>query len=387
MVIKRAMQSRQQFFEGLKYRPDFFGGYGRDSHQKLLMARAALQEGRVLPPEVVEVHLSEECNLKCKACVGRNLPENETMSEAKEGFYFTEERVITLVRQITDYWARFRINGEFKMSGGRGDPLTRPFLVKAAIEEAQAAKISQTGLFTNGLRVTPGSHDYLNGLSYLFWSRNGTSPETVASFGGVSRQTIERATNRFKAFAEQRPRGLKLVMGYVLVPENIEEAVAAIAFAKAQGCDGIRFKFDQTQVAITGEYRQMATALRENLVAEEEASLKSNFRVWAPLVPFDFSPRPELPPGEFFGSCFAQLNLGVVSDQGKVYGCYFSPLHNPDLDFGDLHQAGFTEIWAGEKRRGLIDAFPSQSCKVCPTSPWLHNNLIAAKSFSPNPQF
>ncbi len=377
--IMRARDARARFFSALQYSPDYFGGYGADSCQYILDAVQAYGEGRVLPPETAELQLSKYCQWKCLFCTGEKLSQGEEPGK-EDGSFFTEETTRTVVRQLAAYWREFGITGEIKLGGSRGDPLTRRHLVRAGIEEALRAREQgevKLGVFTNGRGLTKEAWPYLNHASYVFWSRNAASDETLAKIALVDLANAARSTERVKAFAQQRPSGVNLFMGYTIMPANIGEAEAAIAYAREIGCDGVRFKFDLMQPAPTPGYRSEATALQAKLIEAAKKDPNGRFRVWAPHLPFDFYPRPEHPPASFFGLCLAQFNVLAADDNGGVHGCYLGALSNPRLKFGDLRTSTVKQIWEGERRRRLVGEFPSENCVVCPTAPWFQNTYLA----------
>ena len=209
-----------------------------------------------------------------------------------------------------------------------------------------------TALTTNMVPFTERNIDaFVRNCSWIKTSINAGTAGTYSKIHQTKAKDFDRVMYNFKMCVEiRKEKGYSCTIGaqMVLLPENAHEAIVLTEKLKAAGIDYLVIKpYSQHLFSITRKYE--ATDYRSYL--ELEKQLKS-FNGEDFNVIFRIRTMTKLFEAErSYQCCYATpFFWGYIMSDGCVYGCS-AFLGDDKFNYGNLHEAGFKEIWEGEKRR------------------------------------
>lgn len=351
---------------------------------------AALAAGRDVAPVTVEVDPVAYCNHHCSWCVD---PSHRPVAASRDFLW-------RLLAEL----AAFRVNG-FGVQGivfkGGGEPTLHPDFPEL-VQQARASGF-EVGVVTNGSRLLrPGLAEALaDCASYVRVSVDGPTPETHRRIHG-STDFAEITAGVARLMSLRRARhpivGLSFAMDYSLLPVVSE----AISLGDRLGVDYVLIRppfFEEVGRTATmtpvqaAELRQaLAAAARayrgamDVLVgawvgdAERSTEMSGVSSGLASSGRRDLQLHPDLPIEHRLGRCWASPLLAVVAADGQVYGC--CNLRFLDRwSFGRVdyeHGVTLADIWAGERRRQVLERMHVTECIAHCTHPMSRYNDIVA---------
>jgi MoaA/NifB/PqqE/SkfB family radical SAM enzyme len=298
----------------------------------------AVASGQTAAPITVEIDPSNRCNHRCAWCVSM---------EAHTG-------------ELLDFDVFVRLIGDIKTMGvrsvvlkGGGEPTVHrriDAMLRTVAEHGLAL-----GLITNG--SLPGPDTCATILETADWVRislDAAQSETHAAIHGS--RDFQRILRSIVYLTENRQK-TQVGLNFVVEPRNHEEVLPFAKLGKTLGVDyvSIRCVFDPTR-PLTPEIR---AALRAQ-AGEARALQDEHFRVF--LGDFTEDALNATASQVFpYRRCLAPNLIGVVGGEGAVYACCFLR-GNPAFSFGNLAELSWPEIWAGERRRDVMDAIYRGEC-------------------------
>ncbi len=189
-------------------------------------------DGHRSKPNVVYMHITPTCNLKCIHC---NLPRVDGIAHG------TLRRVTEL---STDDWKRTLDNmrewlGPFKLNISGGEPLVRKDALEILRHSCDLGIL--TGIVTNGTFINEKVANELAemGMFNVNISLDGFRKETHLHFRG---KDFEKTMNAFTLLKEARVRhgvDLRILTKFTLMGYNLDESIELVEWAKDFGLDGV----------------------------------------------------------------------------------------------------------------------------------------------------
>src|SRR3972149_2316558 len=236
------------------------------------------------------------------------------------------------------------------MFAGEGEPtLWKP--LPETLDHCTEVGID-TALTTNMVPFTGRNVDaFVRNCSWIKTSINAGTAGTYSRIHQTKAVDFDRVMYNFKMCVEiRKEKGYSCTIGaqMVLLPENAHEAIVLSEKLKSIGVDYLVIKpYSQHLFSITRQYE--STDYRSYL--ELEKQLKSlngdNFNVVLRIRTMSKL----FATARTYQCCHATpFFWGYIMSDGCVYGCS-AFLGDDKFNYGNLHEAGFKEIWEGEKRR------------------------------------
>lgn len=298
-------------------------------------------------PIYVEIGPTNRCNHRCIFCaldfVEKNMKDidKEVMLKALKDMAFSGVKSV--------------------MFAGEGEPL----LHKDIVEFVQYAK--QQGLdvsiTTNGVLFDKEKAEAcLPCSSWIRFSVDAGTPENYKRIHKGSKMDFEKVIENIKNAVEIRnSKKLNTAIGvqFLLIPENINEAVKLAKLCREIGTDNIQIKpYSQHPYSINRfvinyeDYKHLASEL-------EKLNL-DNFRVL-----FREQTIERLQDKDYKYSCCHGLPFFALIDaKGNIIPCNLF-YDNPEFVYGNLYEKNFSEIWQGEKRKQVLEKLKEKGVENC----------------------
>jgi len=230
---------------------------------------------------------------------------------------------------------------------GEGEPLVHPDLAKMVLRAYDRG--IDVGLFTNGQLLTRElAEAMLPALTFVRFSFNGGGRDNYAAIHSVRPEAFDTVVANIAAACEIRDRrALTVDIGaqFVLLPENRERLLSAVATLKECGVDYLAIKpfmqrEGQSYRMESGQYEQESL---QALFAEAESHSTDSFRVIARKDTFqDYGTRN-------YCNCFGTSFIAVLNSAGVLSSC-LPYWEREEFSFGSIYQQSFQEIWHSPKR-------------------------------------
>jgi len=192
---------------------------------------ARWMRGGTAPPFMLEFNPTNQCNCRCLSCYARG---KEPYAPDRE---IPDAKYLEITREATAMGVRrFHIMGS-------GEPLTRPAMLGAMMEEVKRSA-RYGSLVTNGTLFDAPMLDRVVeiGWDQILFSLDGPDAETNDRLRGRP-GAFEETTGAIRALAERkRARGSEapwIVMAPVLSSANFDRPVDMVELARATGVDQI----------------------------------------------------------------------------------------------------------------------------------------------------
>lgn len=312
------------------------------------------QAGELIAPIYVEISPVSFCNHHCIFC----------------GLDFAQgERFILdadlLCRRLAEMG---RLGVKSIMFAGEGEPLLHrdlPHIVSCAKEAGIDVSIT-----TNG---SAGSQELweqlLPNLSWLRFSMDAGSAQVYSKVHQVDERMFEKSVTSIReALTARKQRGLNATIGvqYLMIPENLDDVVAAISIYSGLGVDYICFKpysehpqmlnksgLVYTQEMLDNVERQIEShqpGLKTQLIYRKVAA--ESYRVGA----------------KAFKNCCALPFWGYISSKGDFYTCSVF-LNDERFCVGNINNENMKDILFGERRQcsvkyGMTELHVGDDCRT-----------------------
>lgn len=301
-----------------------------------------------LPPTVF-IELTNRCNLKCGTCI-LGTDRAYVGYEKRDITYEEFERILEQIPALSHVWLQ-----------GIGEPLLHPDLLRM-VRSAWGRGIS-AGINTNGVLLNEKAARGLIDahLSEMFISMSSVDPaEFKASRSGASIQKVLR--NLRGLVAAKRGAGVKYpfvgaraIFMDAAIP-GAEDLIRALADI---GADAVAFQDYAVGMGTAEMDKQKVKRERLDDIVPKLVDLGAQLGLRVDI---------ELT-GTGKGSCVQPWFSPYVTAEGFVTPCC-SSWHPLAINFGNIFQQPFEEIWRGEAfvkfRQEFYDARP-KVCRGCPS--------------------
>jgi len=233
---------------------------------------------------------------------------------------------------------------------GEGEPLLHPDL-ESLILHARSNGID-AGLFTNGQLLTPEKAErIMPALTFVRFSFNGGNSGTYAKVHQVRHEAFDQAVEAMRsASALKKKLGLESAIGaqFVVIPENIDSLVEAVALLREAGVDYVAIKPFVQQSGQQGYQLNNPLDVEhvDTCLSAAEALSTDTFAVMARRVAFgDYGVRR-------YSHCFGTSFISTLNSAGDMATClpYWD---KSDFVFGNIYGQSFREIWNGPRRKKI----------------------------------
>lgn len=319
-----------------------------DSHKLLYHpARVAqwLEQGDCFPL-YVEIGLTNRCNHRCDFCA------LDWLSGKKVDM--DRDVLLAALRDMAGHGVRSL------MFAGEGESLLHkdaPQFMRTAHE--LGLKVAVT---TNGVPLTRNKAEaILPALTWIRFSVNGGSADIYARMHGTRPEDFEKVLANIGAAAEIRRReGLKVDIGVqtLLLPENAATVADLARRVRQTGADNLQVKpYSQhpaSQNRRDPDYREY-----EQLEDELRGLETGTFRVLFRRNTIDSLAR-----GFEYDTCHGLPFFALINAHGDILPCNLF-YEKPEFSYGNLHQASFSEIWQGARRKKVRQMLAERSISEC----------------------
>jgi radical SAM protein with 4Fe4S-binding SPASM domain len=330
-----------------------------------MAARGHWEAAKSIYPIYVEISPVGACNHRCTFCAVD---------------YIGYETISLDADMLTARLAEMgRLGVKSAMFAGEGEPLLHKRITDIVVAATDAGiDVS----FTTNASLLPKDfiERALPKVSWLKASINGGTRETYAKIHRAKPQHFDNAIANLTAMARARAdHHLDTVLGaqILLLPENADEIERLAKICRDEiGLDYLVVKpYSQHKHSLTHDYENMDysqfLALEQKLAGLRTSSFNLVFRANAMR---------KLNEAERYPRCYSVPFLwGYIMASGVVSGCS-AYLLDPRFEFGNINEAGFQEIWEGERRRQNYELVMNelnidecrQNCRMDEANRFLH---------------
>jgi radical SAM protein with 4Fe4S-binding SPASM domain len=290
------------------------------------------------------LHLTEECNLRCKHCYFA-----ATSPRAGE---LSESEFLAVIRQFAE------LGGESLLITG-GEPLLQKAKLRAVIEEARRRKIDRILVDTNGTLASDEDAAFFRDRNVSVGiSLDGATREVHEFIRGKG--SYDKALAGIKAMTDA---GVNTVIGTTLMKPNLHEATDILHLAKKLNVPMVDFvlikpkgRAKDNQLTLEFSVQELSTTMKSILRTSKEVGIKTSFEELQTSTR-TFVKR---------DLCGAGIGLIGLAANGDVYPC--DALHEEPLKAGNIREKSLGEIW---KNSPVLNTFQHLSvttmegCKDC----------------------
>jgi MoaA/NifB/PqqE/SkfB family radical SAM enzyme len=306
---------------------------------------AAYKHGRVLPPILVELDMTNACNHHCPGCTGgRCVSATLSLDEAQ-----------LILTECADYGVK-----AVTFAGG-GEPLVNPATIEAA-EHAAAAGL-HVGIITNGSFLdTIAARRLLAVCEWVRVSLDADGPDMFARTHGANAAVYAQVIgNILQAARIKRSGGLSctLGVGFLVGAATRGGMVEAARQFRGSGVDYIQFRpFHGSALDVSAE------------LAQCRRYEQNGYRVV--FSPSKFA----RPSARTYSRCHAAALIAVIQADGNMpFCCHLRECPDICPYLGNALMTPIWQIWESEGRRKILAEFSTDGCMPnCRAD--AHNRLI-----------
>lgn len=332
--------------------------YGIDSHKlmyhpdriaQVMAAQGGWDQAKSVYPLYVEVSPIGACNHRCVFCAVDYIG------------YQTVSLDLDVMRQRLPEMGRLGVRSI--MYAGEGEPL----LHKGINEMIALTKQSgiDVSLTTNCSLLPKGfAEDALGLVSWIKVSLNAGTRETYSQIHRASADHFDKVVANLRSLVAMREKkGLDVTLGaqILLLPENAHEIRILAALCRDIGLDYLVVKpYSQHNYSLTRVYEELDyekfLTLEEEIRKEETENFKVIFRK---------NTMKKYKSDKSYSCCHSVPFLwAYVMSNGTVSGCS-AYLLDPRFEYGNINEAGFQQIWEGERRAASYQTLKSLDIEGC----------------------
>lgn len=325
-----------------------------------------LFEGNVMPPYEVLIHPCSYCNLSCKWCIGSYVANN------KEKLLKTNLNKIENMEKVIDGILSYKKVGKDYINGGNktfkvenvsfsgitGEPMIAKEAVLYAINKLKENNI-RVGMFTNGVLLTPDTHDTLLKMDYILISLDAGESFTYVKLkcNDTDNNEFHTIINNMKALNIKKKEinsNIDINIGYMLNQFNYDEIYKIAREMKQIGVHYFRLKTDiSSQMLLNEEQNAIVKKQIDKIKNELE---DDNFKFVAIHRLGN-----EAEKIRDFKKCFIHYLYGAVSADGNVYPCNYHPKVD-GYSYDSAIANKFVDIWENIKKYEIDKNIP----QICP---------------------
>lgn len=297
-----------------------------------------LTTGNSQGPIYTEMELSSRCNCQCMFCGVDHVVNKSSVDIGLED----AKRIISDLEEL---------GNKSVMFCGHGEPLLNP----ACLEVIRfASERMNTSVTTNGLLLTEENIGLIDGLDWIRFSVNGTSPDNYAWIHGIQSNAFEKVLGSISlAVRRKQSLGLLTTIGVQLVLLN-ENAAGLLEFAKRLKQVGVDYfsvkpysRLLNSGNSLTVDYESLCH-YGDKLQALENEQFRIIFRESAMARVKETKP---------YRTCYGTDFMCFISANGDVWECND---HVGDSRFmvGNAIVDRLPRIWSGRRRKEVLHNHP-----------------------------
>ncbi|MBN2144394.1 MAG: radical SAM protein [Candidatus Aureabacteria bacterium] len=324
-------------------------------------------EGTVLPPDYLEVLISDVCNANCVYCRGgkrHHMISNHFISQTSAD-QLAEDILRSPVRRM-------------RLSGYVGDPFAAQAYSSSITLGQKLSKTVSFGVVTNGIGFDQKAQETFINAEYVNFSLDAMSEEEHFRLKG--RKGFEIVLKHIRDFCSLKSRlqsNVSVRVSFIMRHDILDRAEDIIRELKQAGVNIIIFKtamkYDDQSRLTPGTWEKIEEELEK---LKQRYSDEPDFKVVisdslnnASEILTNSSIRPSYP------RCyFAEHHLTLFAD-GFFRACCDSFWNNYQIKFGHMDKVLIARDWQ-EIQRQLKKLNPAKHCSICPRFPNSYNILM-----------
>ncbi|MEK6875348.1 MAG: radical SAM protein [Nanoarchaeota archaeon] len=297
-------------------------------------------------PIYMEVGPTNKCNHDCVYCA---------LDWVKNGIENIDKSIL-----INSLEEMASVGVKSIMFAGEGEPL----LHKNIGDFVQASKSYgiDTSITTNGIPLTQDKIERI--LPYLSWIRfsiDSGSPENYALVHGTNINDFDKLmTNIQNAVDYKRAHSLSLTIGtqFLMIPQNVEEAVKLASRLKQIGVDNLQIKpySHHPKSSINLAVKYIGYKDLESQLSEFNSE---DFNVF-----FRSATAKRICEGANYNQCYGISFIALLDSKGNVLPCNIF-YGNNDMTYGNIYKESFKSIWNSEKRKQVLSKLHDEGITNC----------------------
>ncbi len=297
-------------------------------------------------PIYVEIGTTNKCNHRCIFCALDWLEHG--------GADINREIMLSALKDMADHGVKSI------MFAGEGESLLHKDICEF-IEKAKEYGLD-ISITTNGVLFDKEKAERcLHHLSWIRFSLDAGIGESYSKIHGTRKEDFDKVISNIKEAVKIRnEKGLKTTIGvqFLLISENINEAVRAVKLVKETGADNIQIKPYSHHPSSKNNYSVDYSKLEwieEELKKLEDEKFQVQFRKQT---------MKRIEEGRDYRECYGLPFFALIDARGNVIPCNLF-YNTPEFTYGNLNEKSFSEIWESEQRKKIIEKIKQRGIDVC----------------------
>jgi radical SAM protein with 4Fe4S-binding SPASM domain len=246
------------------------------------------------------------------------------------------------------------------MFAGEGEPLLHKdiaILVKTAKDSGIDVSMTTNGVLLNREKA----EKILPCLSWIRFSIDAGTRETYAKIHGTRKEDFGRVMDAIKYAAEIKKMGrypVTIGVQALLTSKSIDELEILTTIAKEVGADNIQIKpyshHPASKNDLSFDFSQ-AEKMRPKLESLGDNQFQVAYRT---------NTIRRLNEERSYGECHGLPFFSLIDARGNVIPCNLF-YNNPEFTYGNINEQLFSEIWKGERRKGILGKLKECGIEEC----------------------
>ena len=311
-------------------------------------------EGKLRPPIVVNMDLTNKCNYNCGFCMFQN---RERADPTGKEFRDNSSLPVGYAPTLPAIWKEWGVKAVC-LAGGGEPTLHRDFL--PFVEECLKNNLD-LGIATNGYKLTEHTWDKLEGCKFVGFSMDAGNKEDYSKVKGVGPKNFQRVLNNMKGVSQFTEVGYK----FLLDRDNWTGIYDAAKLAKKYGATHFQFR-----PAIDPDYEYFSDKIdniQDQITRAQKDFETDNFKVMGVTHKFN----PDFSKKHNFKICHANMLTTTWCADGNVYMCTDSR-GNPWSRLGNHYPSPkeFIETWGSHDHIKKVSKIDMKNCDRCTLGPY-----------------
>ncbi len=311
-------------------------------------------------PIYVEIGTTNRCNHRCIFCALDFLGYKPVDIDSKVMQKTLEEMACLGVKSV--------------MFAGEGEPLLHKnisLFVQTSKKYGMDVSMTTNGILFNQKKL----EEILPYLSWIRFSVDAGTSETYAQIHRTNKKDFEKLiSNMYQTVQLRNEKIYPATIGvqFLLIPQNLKEALLLTKKAKEIGVDNIQIKPYSHHPLSKNEFKIDYSKI-EYLKEDVESYSDKNFQAI-----YRDNTVHRLQEGKDYNECYGLPFFALITAKGDIIPCNLF-YENPEFSYGNINQQGFKEIWLSEKRKEVIKKLKERgikecrgSCRLDPLNRYLH---------------